>query len=150
MSVSCVNYGCYFGNFLTKNGLNDLNVSFEGDCNCTSIGQCVSQWDLQCEAGSSKFDGKKCSDGNVCCDDGGVQEVDDSFDEYLDDAKCPSGGGGGSSSKNGLSGGAIAGIIIAVLAAIVLIVGGVLYWRRQKTMAATEALANSGPLLVND
>ena len=137
--LTCKNYGCYYGNFETDNGLSDINVTFTG-CNCTDLNDCVNAWELTCDGGkTNEFVNGECRDqeGN-CCDANDETRITNDFDRQL--STCPSGGGGSSSS--GLSGGAIAGIVIGVVLFIILVAGGAYVYIKKKKMG--------DPLLVND
>ena len=137
-NLLCYNYGCYFGNFKTNDGLMDINAKFKGQCNCTKIEDCVDEWDLICTAGDNSFNGDECNDGSNCCDTDSIKTIQSNFNDYTKLAKCPS----GSSSNKKLSGGAIAGIVIAIVVVLAAIGGGLFYYKKKKE--------SSEPLLVNE
>ena len=116
-SVECIDYGCSRLNWMLLYGLNQLNVSYAGECHSDSDSLWIDEWDIYC-LGDDKnivFDGKGCNDQSVCCN---KTDVDRIHGKYLD--VCPVDNDGKVSGLNDWEIGIIIGVVIGVIIVCVM------------------------------
>ena len=59
----CEEYGCGNLSIFAINGMQDLIVDIDSNCNCHSVYDCISQWNLFCGSTDGKFTNKSTFNG---------------------------------------------------------------------------------------